>query len=287
MKFSYFNTGDNKLGLTTITRGVTSILSTVAPRLSAFLGLNILMRPHGRRSYASELITPENELNMLTSMGTVHVNIFGKGREVIIVSHGWEDTSQSFQQMIISLTEQGYLVAAIDHIGHGKSAGKKSHLLSFIETINLLTEHFNEENTQIKAIIGHSMGAIATLNLPFNVLEHKKIILISSPIKFFELMFQKVEQVGISRKMLKRVLESVSRKYGKTWQQLAAESHREKLTLDITFIHDLNDRFAPFDDVKYFLNQEKNTLIATEGLGHRKILGDTKVIENISQVLAS
>jgi hypothetical protein len=100
-------------------------------------------------------------------------------------------------------------------------------------------------------------------------------------------MFQKVEQVGISRKMLKRVLESVSRKYGKTWQQLAAESHREKLTLDITFIHDLNDRFAPFDDVKYFLNQEKNTLIATEGLGHRKILGDTKVIENISQVLAS
>ena len=287
MKFSYFNQSENKFGLASMGRSFTSGLSTLTPRFSAFLGKNILMRPYGRRSYKIELIQPEHELNILTSMGIVHVNIFGEGSKVVIVSHGWEDNSQSFQQMILALTKQGYRVAAFDHIGHGKSSGKKSHLLSFIETLNLLTEHFNEEKTPVKAIIGHSMGAIATLNLPFNILKDKKIILISSPIKFFELMFQKVEQVGISRKLLKRVLESISLTYGKTWQQLAAEHHREKLDLGITFIHDRHDRFAPFDDVKHFLNQEKNTLIATEGLGHRKILGDTKVIENISQVLAS
>ncbi len=287
MKFSYFNNSANKFGLATIGRGLTSAFSMLTPRLSAFLGQKILMRPYGRRSYNSELIQPDNELKILTSLGIVHVNIFGSGNNVIVVSHGWEDNSQSFQHMILSLTEQGYLVAAIDHIGHGKSAGKKSHLLSFIETMNLLVEHFNEERTPVQAIIGHSMGAIATLNLPYNLLSNKKIILISSPIKFFELMFQKVEQVGISRKLLKRVLESISYKYGKNWQQLTAEHHREKLDLNVTFIHDRNDRFAPFDDVKHFLNQEKNTLITTEGLGHRKILGDTKVIENISQVLAS
>lgn len=287
MKFSYFNESDSKFGLTAIGRGFTSVLSTISPRLSAFLGKNILMRPYGRRSYGVELIMPDNEINILTSMGIVHVNIFGEGNKVVIVSHGWEDNSQSFQQMILALTEQGYRVAAIDHIGHGKSSGKKSHLLSFIETLNLLIEHFNENKLPVKAIIGHSMGAIATLNLPFNMLNDKKIILISSPIKFFELMFKKVEQVGISRKLLKRVLESISLSYGKTWHQLTAEHHREKLALNITFIHDINDRFAPFDDVKHFLKQEKNTLITTEGLGHRKILGDTKVIENISQVLAS
>jgi pimeloyl-ACP methyl ester carboxylesterase len=220
-------------------------------------------------------------------MGIVHVNLFGSGNRVIIVSHGWGDTSNSFQDMIVSLTNQGYLVAAFDHIGHGKSSGSKSHLLSFIETLELLTEQFHEDRIEVSAIIGHSMGAIATLNLPNHLLKDKKIILISSPINFFELMFEKVVQAGISRKFLTRVLESISLRHGKTWQQLNTENNRDKLGLHVTFIHDRQDRYAPFEDVSYFLQSEKTTLIETQGLGHRRILSDTNVINNIAQVLSA
>lgn len=76
-------------------------------------------------------------------------------------------------------------------------------------------------------------------------------------------------------------------KHGKTWQQLTTESNRDKLALDITFIHDRQDRYAPFADVSLFLQQEKNTLIETEGLGHRRILSDTNVINNITKMLSS
>jgi len=287
MKFSYFNNGSSGFGLSSIGRGVTATMSMLAPKFSALLGKNILMKPYARRKYDFDLIKPEKELKLLTSMGLVHVSLFGSGNNVVIVSHGWGDTSKSFQDMIVSLTQQGYLVAAIDHIGHGKSSGSNSHLLSFIETIELLIEQFHEDRITVNAIIGHSMGAIATLNLPNYLLENKKIILISSPINFFELMFEKVEQVGISRKLLTRVLESISHKYGKTWQQLTTQSNRDKLALDLTFIHDRQDRYAPFDDVIHFLQQEKTPLIETEGLGHRRILSDTNVINNIAQVLSS
>jgi len=287
MKFSYFNKTGSRFGLTAIGREFTATLSMIAPRFSSFLGENILMKPYSRRKYNFEHIQPEKELNLITSMGVAHINLFGSGNKVIIVSHGWGDTSESFQQMIITLTQQGYTVAAIDHIGHGKSSGNKSHLLSFIETLELLIEQFNEERIRVDAIIGHSMGAIATLNLPSYLLKNKKIILISSPIKFFELMFDKVEQAGISRKLLSRVLENISYKYGKTWQQLSSESNRDKLALDLTFIHDRQDSYAPFNDVSNFLKQEKTTLIETEGLGHRRILGDTNVIDNITQVLGN
>ena len=287
MKFSYFNNSGSKFGLTSITRGFTATLSTLAPRLSSFLGENILMKPYSRRKYDFEQIKPDKELNLQTSMGIAHVNLFGTGSRVIIVSHGWGDTSKSFQEMIISLKQQGYLVAAIDHIGHGKSSGSKSHLLSFIETLELLIEQFNEDRVTVVAIIGHSMGAIATLNLPRYLLESKKIILISSPINFFELMSEKVEQAGISRKLLSRVLDNISHKYGKTWQQLTTENNRDKLALDFTFIHDRQDRYAPFADVTRFLQQEKTTLIETEGLGHRRILSDTNVINNITKVLSA
>lgn len=287
MKFSYFNNGSSRFGLTSISRGLTATLSTLSPRFSAFLGENILMKPYSRRNYSFKHIKPKKELNLLTSMGTAHVNLFGSGSKVVIVSHGWGDTSSSFEQMIISLTQQGYVVAAIDHIGHGKSSGNNSHLLSFIETLELLMEQFNEERINVDAIIGHSMGAIATLNLPSYLLENKKVILISSPINFFELMFKKVEQAGISRRLLTRVLDSISHKHGKIWQQLTTEHNRDKLALNFTFIHDRQDRYAPFADVTQYLQQEKNTLIETQGLGHRRILSDTNVIKNIAQVLST
>ncbi len=287
MKFSYFNNGGSKLGLTSLGRSITALISVLSPKLSALLGENILMKPYGQRHYDFELVKPKKELNLQTSMGNVHVNIFGSGDRVVVVSHGWGDSSNSFEPIITSLIKQGYLVAAIDHIGHGKSTGNKSHLLSFIESLELLIEQFHEDRIEVDAIIGHSMGAIATLNLPSHLLDSKKIILISSPINFFELMFEKVEQAGISRKLLSKVLESVSHRHGKTWQQLTSESNRDKLTCNITFIHDRQDRYAPFSDVRHFLQQEKNTVIETEGLGHRRILSDTNVINNIAQVLST
>jgi pimeloyl-ACP methyl ester carboxylesterase len=287
MKFSYLNESSNGFGLPMVSRSLTGFISTIAPRFSAFIGKHLLLRPYGKRSYSDTYVTPVRELNLFTSMGKAHINLFGQGEQVIVVSHGWADSSQSFNKMIISLTEQGYLVAAIDHIGHGKSTGNKSHLLSFIETIELLIEHFNEERINIKGIVSHSMGAIATLNLPHYLLKDKKIILISSPINFFELMYKKVEQAGISRKLLKRALENISHKYGKKLHQLSSEHHRDKLALDLTFIHDRNDRFAPFTDIETFLQDEKPRLLATSGLGHTRILGDTNVIDNITQVLAT
>lgn len=287
MKFSYFNQGAKGFGVTTVALAITGFISTVAPGFSAFVGKQILLRPHGKRHYNEGFAAPQRTLNLPTSLGNAQVNLFGQGSQVIIISHGWADSSQSFNQMILSLTEQGYLVAAVDHIGHGKSTGAHSHLLSFIETMELLVGHFYEERLEVKGIIGHSMGAVATLNLPHHLLENKKIILISSPIKFFDLMFEKVEQVGISRKLLIRTLESIAKTYGKAWQQLSLKHQRSKLALDLTFIHDRNDRFAPFDDIEQFLQTEKNPLIATEGLGHTRILGDTGVIGQITQVLAT
>jgi len=286
MKFSYFNNSNKGFGLRNIGLGLTSTMSMLAPRFSAFLGKNILMKPYAKRHYEFDLIAPEREINLQTSIGIAHVNLFGTGSKVVVVSHGWGDSSHTFQQMILSLTQQGYMVAAIDHIGHGKSSGTQSHLLSFVETLEILIEHFNEEKALVHGIIAHSMAAIATLNLPLYTLKNKKIILISSPVNFFELMFEKVEQVGISRKLLSKVLESISHNYGKTWHQLTTKNNRDKLALDITFIHDSQDRYAPIADVISFLEQEKTPLITTEGLGHRKILGDTKVIENITQVLS-
>ncbi len=287
MKFNYFNQAKKGFGAASIGRGITGGISTLSPRFSSYIGKKLLMKPHGVRQYEFSKTQPTKEINLYTSLGKVHVNLFGHSNKLVLVSHGWGDTSACFDSIIEALLAQGFMVAAIDHIGHGKSAGNKSHLPSFIESLDILLEQLNEDKVDVVAIIAHSMGAIATLNLPTYLLENKKIILVSSPIKFFELMFEKVEQFGISKKLLSNVISNISQDYGTSLSQLTTENHRSKLALDITFIHDNQDRYAPFDDLSQFLSQEKNTLIATQGLGHRKILSDTSVINHITQVLAA
>ena len=57
MKFSYFNNGNSRFGLTSIARGFTAILSTLLPKFSALLGENVLMKPYSRRTYDFEHVT--------------------------------------------------------------------------------------------------------------------------------------------------------------------------------------------------------------------------------------
>jgi len=287
MKLNYFKEPASEVKLFSISRIITHKLSVLSPMLSAYIGKKLLLKNNGTRHYANDCIQAEKELKLKTSFGVAHVNLFGKGKKVIVVSHGWADTSSCFSSLVKNLKKQGYTIAAVDHIGHGKSSGNTSHLLSFINTLELLIDRLNEDKLKVHGIIGHSMGALATFNLPQEHLKNKKIILISSPINFFELLFEKVEQLGISENLLKRVLESLAGQAGITWQQLAMKNSCSKLKLDISFIHDRFDRYAPFQEVNSFLNQEKNTLFITEGLGHRRILGDTEVIEYITKVLAS
>lgn len=289
MKFSYFKTSNSnrKVSVASIGRGFTSLISKVAPKFSGYIGEQILMRPYGKRHYGQTPITPSEQLQLPTSIGHAHINLYGQGQNAIILSHGWADTSQCFKQLIPVLVEQGYLVAAIDHIGHGKSTGNKAHLASFIETKRLLIEHLNNQRVTIKGIVGHSMGAVAALNLSRLELSNKKIVLIASPIKFFELMFEKIEQVGISRQFAIRVLERITKQYDLIWQHLSPENQRSKLDLDITFIHDKKDRYAPFSHIENFLGENNQALITTEGLGHSRILGDTKVVNTINQVLTA
>lgn len=287
MKFNYFHNKQSRFGLHSFTRALSGGLTRLSPEVSLSLGKKLLLNPFGKRSYAFKSLQPLAVHNINTSLGDAHVAVFGEGRELVIVSHGWADNSSGFEAMIAHLLTLGFKVAAIDHVAHGKSSGKHTHLLNFIETMTATIRHFEQNNQHIHAIVAHSMGAVATLNLPRDLLEQKKLVLIATPINFFELMFEKVDKAGISTKLLTHVLESIGTQFGKKWQSLCLTQHTDKLTDNIYFVHDEHDKYACYQSVSDYLQAQKPSLFTTQGLGHRKLLGDTKVIEHISKVITS
>lgn len=285
MAFSYFHNGKRspiqKFGLS-----VTGAMSQYFPRLSNYIGFKFLLNPRAPQQTHFGELQADQQFVLDSQAGQFTVYVFGEGNKVALVSHGWGETSSSFEQVIQSLLEQGFKVVSVDHVGHGESQGSRSHLLSFIDSLDLTIAHCEKQGDTVDTIIGHSMGGMAILNLPEARLQNAKIILIAVPVQFFSLMFDTVERFGISRQLLLGLLDVITARYGKTWIELQSENQLYKLHDKIVFIHDENDRVAPIADTVEYVSKAPVTLIKTQGLGHKRILSDTGVIEHIRASLA-
>jgi len=286
MAFNFFNQKSETGWAQKALLVATHTISRNAPSLSARIGKPLLMSPRGRRNVRFEVIQPTQSLKIPSKAGEVHVHLFGSGNKTVVLSHGWADTSAVMERMIADLVKQGFQVAAIDQVGHGLSYGKQSHLLAFIEALELVIAHFEADEQAVTALIGHSMGGLAILNLPEALLVNRNIVFISMPVNFFASMFNTVERMGISRLLLVRVLESISPAYGKSWMELKSENNQHKLHDQMLFVHDRYDRVAPFSETHAYTKGKKAAFFQTEGLGHRRIVSDTGVIELIRNHMA-
>lgn len=90
---------------------------------------------------------------------------------VVQVAHGMAETAARYEGFARALTNDGFIVYANDHIGHGKTAGDVQKLgdlgedgfNSMVESMHGLNEMIREENCNLPIFLfGHSMGSFLT-----------------------------------------------------------------------------------------------------------------------------
>ena len=82
-------------------------------------------------------------------------------KATIIIVHGISEHSGRYKELALRFNEEGYDVLTYDHIGHGKSSGKRGKLKSFHEMIDILHSIVLKEksrNNNKIFLLGHSMG---------------------------------------------------------------------------------------------------------------------------------
>jgi len=88
-------------------------------------------------------------------------------KATVLISHGYAEHSGRYDEFAMFLTDNGFDVFALDHRGHGKSAGEAAHIDSFEQYVTDLHEFRKLVQSQITNplyLLGHSMGgAIAGL----------------------------------------------------------------------------------------------------------------------------
>ena len=96
-------------------------------------------------------------------------NVQVKG--IVQIAHGMAETAARYEGFARALTNDGFIVYANDHRGHGKTAGEVEKLgdlgedgfNSMVENMHQLNEKIKEENHNLPIFLfGHSMGSFLT-----------------------------------------------------------------------------------------------------------------------------
>lgn len=260
------------------------LLGAVSPALASRAAERLFFTPARHR-------TPARERAVLRSAAREWIEFRGKRIAVwrwghgpaILLAHGWSGRGGQLAAFVEPLVSAGFSVLTWDAPGHGRSQGERSDLLEFAALIDLLA---NREG-RVRAIVGHSLGGAATVIACAGGAPAERVVLIGAaadPTDFFRWF---LGVVGFDDVRRAATMARLERKFAFRW----AEANVSRLVSSLGHIpalvvHDRDDREVPLSDAEEIVCSWPGArLLATSGLGHRRILGDPGVITSIGRFL--
>lgn len=205
----------------------------------------------------------------------------GKGPKIVLV-HGWSSRATNFYEIIEKLTLSDYDVYAFDAVAHGESKGIITNIPELIKTLEELIQEWGP----VEAILGHSGGGFASAYVVAQNPQIKKLILISPFNKVTDVFKKYFEMIQLGEKARLLMIGYFNKLTGKNVQELSGELSAQAIRAKTLVIHDRNDKEVQVEDsIDIAKNLKNGQLILTEGLGHRRILRDEMVINELVNFL--
>lgn len=205
----------------------------------------------------------------------------GKGPKIVLV-HGWSSRATNFYEIIEKLTLSDYDVYAFDAVAHGESKGIITNIPELIKTLEELVQEWGP----VEAILGHSGGGFASAYVVAQNPQIKKLILISPFNKVTDVFKKYFEMIQLGEKARLLMIGYFNNLTGKKVQELSGELSAQAIRAKTLVIHDRNDKEVQVEDsIDIAKNLKNGQLILTEGLGHRRILRDEMVINELVNFL--
>jgi pimeloyl-ACP methyl ester carboxylesterase len=208
-----------------------------------------------------------------------------KARRRVLLVHGWAGDALQMRALGEALGAAGFEPVLMDLPAHGRSSGWRCTMPQIVRSL------FEAQNRAgpFEAIVAHSMGAVASLHAIAHGLHARQLVALapSSPpesvLRWFGEAFNLPHTLVASmRARIVKNDEMALEQFEAPW--LGAHVHAPVL-----LVHDRGDRMAPFANSEALLHAlPRAQVYATEGLSHRRILSDSKIIDRVlAHVIAS
>lgn len=268
----------------------------VSSKVCAFISTKLVT------SYAVKLFTtpikhkiPKREFDMdqksiqkVIYVPSIDKNIvtyeYGKSERKILLVHGWSGRGTQLFKIADELLKNGYSTISFDAPAHGKSSGKSTIMSEFIASILEIEKQFGP----FEFAIGHSLGGMSVLNAIKDGFQVNKAIVIGSGDIVQDILDDFITKLGLKQEISERLRERFEEKYQIKMNDFSAYKAAQEVKIPVLVIHDNNDPEVPVKAGIHINKHLKNgTLYLTEGLGHRKILGNQNVIKKILDFIKS
>ena len=229
-----------------------------------------------RESVQKSILVPEIQKEIV-------VYEYGKSDKKVLLVHGWSGRGTQLVKIADELLKMGYMTISFDAPAHGKSKGNSSIMIEFIASILEIEKQYGP----FGFAVGHSLGGMSVLNAIKQNLQVKKAVIIGSGDIIQDIIDDFICKLQLRPEYGIKLRNHFEAKFGGKMDDYSAYKAAEKTEIPVLVIHDKDD-----DDVsvKAAYNIQKHLkqseIMITEGLGHRKILGDEAVIQKIREFIS-
>lgn len=208
---------------------------------------------------------------------------WGSDGPTVLLMHGWGGTVGDMCSFVAPLRALGFTVLAIDAPGHGESAesrrgGRKVTFFEFADALRVVARTVD----RLSALIAHSGGCTAvSLAIREGWQAPERMVFVSP----FAVPSAAIDgfagAIGANEAVVSTFRQRVETWLGRPWSYLnIAGSPDRRDPQPLLIVHDSNDREVPLlHAVAVVETWPGAELHITQGLGHRRILGDAKVVQ--------
>ncbi|SDS29946.1 alpha/beta fold hydrolase [Christiangramia echinicola] len=267
---------------------ISRILTTISPFLASRFAAKLFLTPFKYKIPNREKEMDENSIQKTVLVPSMNREIvtyeYGSSAKKVLLVHGWSGSGTQLAKIAKELLEQGYMCVSFDAPAHGKAEGKMSMMPFFIKAIH----YMEEQHGPFEAVIGHSLGGMSSLRAIRNGMKTNKLVIIGTANNISEITRHFAENMKMNHKVARKMKAYLDDRFNEDMDILSGGESAKYVKTPTLVIHDEEDV-----DVKvksaYEIHEEleNSELMITSGLGHRRILGNEKVINKITTFIAA
>ncbi len=260
-------------------RAGVAALAAIAPRLAARGVAELCMRPPRRRTRGGEraAVAGAEPFAARHPGGVVRGWRLGYGPAVLLL-HGWGGRSGQMAPLAEALVAAGCAAVALDAPGHGRSSGRVSTVPLYAAAIAAAARA-----VRARAAVGHSFGGAALAFAVADGLALDAAVTIGAPATPVVYVDRVSDALGLSARVRRALRTHLEARVGRRYEDLDLPRALGAARSPGLVVHDRLDREVDFADGEALAQGWRGArLLATSGLGHRRILRDPGALAEVA-----
>ncbi|MGZ5195553.1 MAG: alpha/beta hydrolase [Ramlibacter sp.] len=202
---------------------------------------------------------------------------------IVLLLHGWGGHARQMLPLAEALAQRGLRPVLVEMPAHGRSAGSVSNLPQFARAIDYATARLLQEGHRLRAVVAHSLAANAAAYAASRGLAIERLVLLAPPASPRDYTRYFAHVFGLSETTRAAMQKRIEAREGILMPQFEPDAVGSRIRMPTLVVHDRDDSINRFADGQAYTHAIRGAqLVATQGLGHRRILKDAEVLGKVA-----